>query len=400
MPDWLALALIGANGLAALAWLGILLHPARAWRMRPVAEEAAAPPAPEAWPKVGVIVPAHNEAALIGECLAGLLAQDYPGEWRLVVVDERSTDETRARVAEIERTDENGRRLELVAGAPLPEGWIGKVWGLKQGLDAHAGGGASYFLLTDADIAHAPHSLRRLVAESEAEQLALNSRMARLHCSSRAERLMIPAFVFFFNLLYPMRRVNDPTSRVAAAAGGCVLVRAEALASIGGFERIRDEVIDDVNLARALSAVSRRLRLSLSLSDVCSRRRYATLGPIWRMVRRTAFDELSYSWARLAGTVMGMLALFALPPVSLALTLGLAAASVMGQPQAAGWQLGAIGGLALAASTATRVAYGPTVALYRLRGRWAWTLGLAGTLYGLITLDSARVHAGGRARTW
>ena len=189
-----------------------------------------------------MLVPARNEADVLPSTLPALLAQDYPGAWRLVVVDDRSSDGT----AEIARTC--GARH--VPGTDLPEGWVGKVWALEQA--ARHAGEPDYYLLTDADIRHAPRSLRRLVAESEAAGLALNSRMARLRCQAPAERLLIPPFVLFFNLLYPMRRVNDPRSRVAAAAGGCVLLRRDALERAGGFAAIRDRVIDDVSLARAV----------------------------------------------------------------------------------------------------------------------------------------------------
>ena len=164
-----------------------------------------------------------------------------------------------------------------------------------------------------------------LVAESDADELALNSRMARLHCESLAERLLIPAFVFFFNLLYPMGRVNDPRSGVAACAGGCVLVRAAALRTIGGFESIRGEVIDDVNLARAIGRADPRLRLAVSRSDVLSIRAYPATGAIWRMVRRTAFDELGYSWLRLAATTAGMCILFLAPLATVLVSAALGA---------------------------------------------------------------------------
>jgi hypothetical protein len=208
-------------------WLGVLLGTARAWDLRPVGEDEPAPPEPQAWPSVAVLVPARNEADLLPLTLPALRAQDYPGEHSVVVVDDRSTDLT--------------RELATVSGAELPPCWVGKVWALEQ---ARGGAGEpDYYLLTDADIRHAPGSLRRLVAESEAAGLALNSRMARLRCSAPAEKLLIPPFVYFFNLLYPMRRVN----RRPAAAGGCMLVRRDALEAAGGFEAIRDRVIDDVS---------------------------------------------------------------------------------------------------------------------------------------------------------
>ncbi|HZE97050.1 MAG TPA: glycosyltransferase, partial [Planctomycetota bacterium] len=282
LPALLALGLV-----SLLGWLAVWLRPGRPWDMAPVAEDAPAPPGPPAWPSVRVVVPARNEAASLPLTLPALAAQDYPGDWRIVLVDDRSTDGTADAARSL-----GGARTSMISGAPLPGGWAGKVWAMRQGA---GGADEDYLLLTDADILHAPGSLRRLVAESVAGGLGLNSRMARLHCESRAERLLIPAFVWFFNLLYPMRRVNDDRDRVAAAAGGCVLLKREALEKAGGFDSIRGEIIDDVALARRVKGAGAASRLSLSRADVRSLREYPTLGPIWRMVRRTAFTELRRS---------------------------------------------------------------------------------------------------------
>jgi hopene-associated glycosyltransferase HpnB len=352
----LALAAISLAG-----WLGVLFGTARAWDLRPVAEEEPEPPDPRSWPSVAVLVPARNEAAVLPLTLPSLRAQSYPGEIRIVVVDDRSTDGTGG----FADTDV----------AELPAGWAGKVWALEQG--RRAAGEPDYYLLTDADIRHAPHSLRQLVAESEAGELVLNSRMARLHCASPFERLLIPPFVYFFNLLYPMRRVN----RRPAAAGGCMLVRRDALERAGGFESIRDRVIDDVSLARAL-APHGPIRLAISRADVVSVRPHDFSG-IWRMVRRTAFTQLRHSWALLALTVALLPLLFAVPPV---LTV---VAAVRGDAPAA-----ALAGAAWALLT---VLYLPTVRYFRLAVPWAATLPLAACLYGAMTLDSARR---GRLTPW
>ena len=179
-----------------------------------------------------------------------------------------------------------------------------------------------YLLLTDADILHAPRSLWRLVAESEQHGLALNSRMARLRCVSAAEQLLIPAFVFFFNLLYPMRWVNQPSRCTAACAGGCVLLARSALEKIGGFASIKGEIIDDVNLARQMKDRQLPIRLALSRHDVTSLRTYDVLASIWIMVRRTAFTELRHSVLRLIETVLGLGLLFLLPPICMLLGIG------------------------------------------------------------------------------
>jgi len=371
-----ALALLGA--ISGLAWLGIALHPARPWDLRPVGDDEPPSPDPAAWPSVGVLVPARNEAAMLPHTLPALLAQDYPGEWRVVVVDDRSQDGTAA-VAEAL----GGPRLTVVRGAPLPSGWAGKVWALEQG--ARAAGDPEYLLLTDADIRHEPGSLRRLVAESLALGLDLDSRMARLRTRSAAERLLIPPFLFFFNLLYPMRWVGG---RRAAAAGGCILLRRATLERAGGFEAIRGEVIDDVRLARAVRRVAGRLRLAVSRREVVSLREYGSTAAIWRMVRRSAFDELRYSWPLLAVTVAGLLLLFAVPPGVLVAGL------VLGDPLRT--VLVPLGAGAWALMTALFL---PTVRLFGLSPLWALTFPAGGLLYGAMTVDSALHHAAGR-RSW
>jgi hopene-associated glycosyltransferase HpnB len=352
-------AIIAAISLAA--WLGVLLGTARAWDLRPVGEDEPAPTDPAEWPSVAVLVPARDEADLLPLTLPPLRAQDYPGELGVVVVDDRSTDGTRA--------------LATVSGAGLPPGWVGKVWALEQA--RRAAHEPDYYLLTDADIRHAPGSVRRLVAESEAAGLALNSRMARLHCSAPAEKLLIPPFVYFFNLLYPMRRVN----RRPAAAGGCMLVRRDSLEAAGGFEAIRDRVIDDVSLARAI-APHGPIRLAVSRSDVESLRAHDLRG-IWRMVRRTAFTELRHSWALVALTIVFLVLLFAVPPV----------VTVAGF--ATGNQLA--GALATAAWALLTALYLPTIRYFRLSPGWAVTLPAAGVLYGAMTVDSA---VRGRRSAW
>ena len=394
MPTALLIALVAAGATALAAWLACLCDPARAWDFRPVAEDAPAPPAPGAWPAVRIVVPARNEAAVLPATLPALLAQDYPGDWGIVLVDDRSEDGTAELAQRLAREAGRDERLRVLAGAPLPDGWAGKVWAMAQGVEAAGAAGVAprYVLLTDADIRHVPGSLARLVAESEQDGLALNSRMARLRCVSRAERLLVPPFVLFFNLLYPMRRVNDPRSRAAAAAGGCVLVRADALARAGGLQEIRGEIIDDVNLGLLIKQEG-VLRLQLSRGDVTSLREYRTLGPLWQMVRRTAFTELRHSYALLAVALAGLLLLFALP-VAL-VPLGIAAAET-GSP---GWGA-ALAALGVAGLLATAAVARPATRFFGLAAGWAFALPLAGVLYGGMTLDSGRRHLQGRRRAW
>ena len=353
--------LLGFAAAALAGWLGVLLGTARAWDLRPIGEDGPASPEPPSWPTVAVLVPARNEASLLPCTLPALRAQDYPREFRVVVVDDRSTDGT--------------GELATVRGAELPAGWVGKVWALEQA--RRAAGEPDYYLLTDADILLAPHSLRRLVAESEAAGLVLDSRMARLHCESPVEKLLIPPFVYFFNLLYPMRRVN----RRPAAAGGCMLVRRDALERAGGFDRIADRVIDDVSLARVLARQG-PIRLAVSRADVASLREHDFRG-MWRMVRRTAFTQLRRSWALLGVTIALLLLLFAVPPV---ITI---VAAARGDGPA----------LTLAATdwALLTALYLPTVRYFRLFPLWTLTLPLAACLYGAMTVDSA---AGGHHGAW
>lgn len=367
MPEMIVLYGVGLASLAA--WIAVVLLPGRPWDFQPVGDESEPPP-PAIWPRVTILVPARNESASLPRTLPALLKQDYPGEFSVWVIDDRSVD----------GTAETARALgaKILIGRPLPEGWVGKVWALEQGLRLNLD--SDFLWLTDADILHAPGSLRKLVAESEASGLALNSRMARLRCSSFAERLLIPPFVFFFGLLYPMRRVNQPDSTVAAAAGGCILLRRAALERAGGFDSIRGELIDDVRLARRIKALKLPIRLALSRSDVVSLREYGSLASIWRMVRRTAFVELRRSWLRLGAALAVLGLLFFVPPLwalgGLALTLFVDECPAVPLFGLLAW--------AILAGT-----FRPAVRFFGLSPAWAWTLPAAGLLYGAMTLDSA-----------
>jgi hopene-associated glycosyltransferase HpnB len=359
----------------------VLLHPARPWDCRPTDEERDPAPEPGAWPPVAVLVPARNEAATLPQTLPALLAQGYPGPWSVVLVDDRSHDGTAAVAQALAAGDP---RLRAMEGAPLPEGWVGKVWALEQARRAageDSGVAPDLLLLTDADIRHAPGSLARLVAEAQATGLDLVSRMARLRCSSRAERLLIPPFVLFFFLLYPLRWANRDGGRVAAAAGGCMLVRRSALEAAGGLAAIRGALIDDLALARAVKRSGGRVRLSRSEGAVTSVRAYERVADVWRMVRRSAFTQLRRSWLLLGATLVGLALLFLVP---LACVAGGLAALLLGD--AGGWAPLAAGVVAWALAAVVAL---PAVRAFGLRPAWALTLPLGGALYGGMTLDSA-----------
>ncbi len=394
------------GALVLLIWVSIALHPARPWDFRPAGEDSVSSPEPYQWPSVQVLIPARNEAAILLETLPSLLHQDYPGPFSVSVIDDRSQDQTASAAAAIAEQCKTRDRLRVVSGATLPSGWVGKVWALQQGAVACGfeqdsnEGLPDYLLLTDADIWHAPDSLRCLVTESEAEQLALNSRMARLRCASFAERLLIPPFVFFFILLYPLRWVNDPRKKTAASAGGCVLLSSQALIRIGGFQALRDQLIDDVTLGRLVKGVGLAIRLSLSRTDVKSLRIYDTVDSIWSMVRRTAFTQLKYSWLRLIGTVVGMAVAFSLPPLFFLCGLvffGLHLIVDIGVSAQLALLLMLEGGIAWGLMTTT---YLPGVRFFDLRRVWGFSLPLAAILYEAMTLDSAFRHLRKKRVDW
>lgn len=383
--------------MSVLAWLFILLHPAKPWDFQPVGDDGKPPPLPAetSFPRVAVIVPARNEAESLPRTLPALLRQDYPAEYAVYLIDDRSTDGTAEIARDIALRENAAGRLNVIQGAPLPEGWMGKVWALTQGGKAAASTGAEFFLLTDADILHAPGSLRRLVSENIVMKLGMNSRMARLRCESPAEHLLIPAFVYFFNILYPMRRANDPKDPLASAAGGCVLLSREAWMRLGeSFEPIKSEIIDDVNLARQVKARGLPIRLSLSRTEVASLREYPHLSDIWKMVRRTAFTELKYSWLRVFGALAGLALMFVIPIAAVAAgILGF----LLGAPPVYAL-LAAVKGL-LALAIMGHI-YAPAMRFFKLPVVFAFSLPFAGILYGLMTLDSALRHARGLGVQW
>lgn len=374
--------------LSAGAWLYLLLARDGFWRARPRIEQEPSP-TPTEWPAVSVVVPARNEAADIKISLGTLLRQDYPGSFKIVLVDDNSEDATRSLAEELAAGSEG--RLEIVMARPLPAGWSGKVWAMTEGLSRadEIAPGAGYVLFTDADIAHAPDNLRRLVAKAEGEGLDLVSLMVRLRCRGVWERLLIPPFIFFFQKLYPFAAVNDSTRREAAAAGGCMLVRREALTQAGGLERVRDRLIDDVALAQEIrhrpEAAGATLWLGHSTTTQ-SLRPYRSLGEVWAMVARTADTQLSHSLVLLLATVLGMALLYLVPPASLL-----------------GWSLHGDDGAAVLGGLAwllMMVAYAPTARLYRLSWPWLATVPVAATLFVGMTLDSALRYRLGGGGVW
>jgi hopene-associated glycosyltransferase HpnB len=363
--------------LSLAIWLVLLFARGGFWREMPRPAPATAP----RYPAIVAVVPARDEAEGIGTAIASLLRQRYPGDFRIVLVDDHSTDGTAEIARAAARDCGTTERLTIVAAEPLPPGWTGKLWAVSEGLRQIAASGAEpeYVLLTDADIAHHATNLAELVARAETEGLDLVSLMVLLRCRSFAERALIPAFVFFFEMLYPFAWVNDPRRRTAGAAGGCMLVRREALARIGGIASIKDAMIDDCALG---ARIKQGGRIFLGLTrQTESLRAYPALGDIWRMIARTAYTQLHYSPWLLAGTVVGLAVTYLAPPV-LTLAGGIAAI-----PAALAW-------------LAMTIAFVPILRLYRQPLVIAPLLPAIATFYLAATIDSARRHWSGKGGEW
>jgi hopene-associated glycosyltransferase HpnB len=359
---WLAL-------LSLLIWCWLLAFHGQFWRSGPVLPAAM----PEQAPPVAIVVPARDEAPFIEQSIRSLLAQNYPGAFHITLVDDRSEDGTAAIARGI--SDE---RLSVLDGQPRPAGWAGKLWALRQGIAA--AGEPEYFLLTDADIEHDPAHLASLVAAARRDDLDLVSEMVALSQQSWAEKALIPAFVFYFQLLYPFARVNNPSCGTAAAAGGTVLIRRRALDRIGGIESMRGALIDDVALA---TAVKRGGRVFLGHSELArSVRPYPRAADIWRMIARSAYAQLRFSWPMLIGTVVGMALLWLLPPLAALFGHGLFR-----------W----IGLLTWALFAA---AFLPTLARFGRSFIWAIFLPAIALFYTAATIGSAVNYHLGRGVVW
>ncbi|MFF1380233.1 glycosyltransferase [Streptomyces sp. NPDC058308] len=374
-----AVAWIATGSLAA--WLWLLLGQGFFWRT-----DVRLPPRrdPAHWPPVCVVVPARDEADVLPLSLPSLLAQDYPGRAEVFLVDDGSSDGT-GELARALAERHGGLPLTVCSPGEPPPGWTGKLWAVRRGIGLARAREPEYLLLTDADIAHEPDSLRQLVAAADAGNFDLVSLMARLRVESGWERLVVPAFVYFFAQLYPFRRIGRKGSRTAAAAGGCVLLRTDAAERARIPDAIRQAVIDDVALARAVRRSGGRIWLGLA-ERVDSVRPYPRLGDLWRMVSRSAYAQLRHNPLLLIGTVGGLALVYLAPPVTL--FAGLAAGSAV---------TAAAGGLAWLVMTAT---YLPMLRYYR-QPLWLAPL-LPGTafLYLLMTVDSAVQHYRGRGAAW
>jgi hopene-associated glycosyltransferase HpnB len=388
-----------ACAVAAVAWAYLAVGHGGYWRTSqwlPPRTSALAGE-PSRWPDVVAVIPARNEAAMLPAVLPTLLGQDYPGALTVILVDDCSSDGTAEVAAELAPgPGVDTRVLRVVAGAPPPPGWAGKVWAMAQGLDAAglpSAAAPGYVLFTDADIAWHAGALRALVSAAEADDRDLVSQMALLRAAAPWERVVVPAFVYFFAQLYPFARVNATGSRTAAAAGGCMLVRREALGRSGGLAPIRGARIDDVAFGRMIKRQRGRCWLGLSIR-VVSVRPYPRLADLWQMVARSAYIQLNYSPWLLAATIAGLLLVYAAPPAGA--VIGLAA--VVGGAATAPAALAA--GAGLAGWALMSLTYLPMLRLYRLSPLRAPGLPLIAMLYAAMTVDSARRHYAGRGAEW
>ncbi|MDE1921902.1 MAG: glycosyltransferase [Gammaproteobacteria bacterium] len=351
---------------ALAAWIYLFALHGRFWRSAP----ELLPAVPDELPDVDVLVPARDERETIARAIGSLLAQDYRGRFRVILIDDQSSDGTAEAAGE-------SPGLSVIRGQPKPDGWSGKLWALAQGVEASR---APVLLFTDADIVHDPRHLSTLVARLLKPRTAMVSELVRLNCESDAERLLVPAFVYFFQMLYPFARVNDPRSRLAAASGGVVLLRREALEAAGGIAAIRETLIDDVALARAIKPFG---AIYLGHSGLAtSVREYQGFAQIWRMITRTAFTQLRHSALLLAATIAGMALIWFVPL----------------------WQvlLGQGGGFVagLAAFCLSTITFLPTLNRYG-RSHWlAFTLPLVAAFYLAATMGSAVDAWFGRGARW
>lgn len=379
--------LVGLAIASLLAWLYLIFLHGDFWKGNQLVDPRFERDAPaEGWPGAAVVVPARNESQGIERSLRSLLEQDYPGDFAVILVDDHSEDTTGELARRLAESHDHGERLHVIRAQDRPPGWVGKMWAVHTGV-THAEQicpEARYLLLTDADVEHSPGNLKRLTAKAEIENLDLVSLMVRLHCKSAWEMLLIPAFVYFFQQLYPFPRVNDPRSRTAGAAGGCMLVRTSKLKEVGGIESIRGEVIDDCALGAAIKSRGRTW-LGLSTREY-SFRPYEGLRDIWNMVARSAYTQLQYSPWLLAGCVVGLSLVYLAPPfvTVVGALLGNSLAAVLG----------------LVAWGLMSFSFMPTLRAYRITPWRSALLPLAGLLYTGMTIDSGRRHARGLGAEW
>ena len=356
--------------LSLAIWLVLFLSWGKFWRIWSADADRTSAPSPATWPRVTAVIPARNEAASIAAVVAALAKQDYPGEFSAIIVDDHSEDATAelARDTGIESGTQS--RLQIISAPDLAPGWTGKLWALNSGVAATENSSTEFYWFTDADVVHAPDTLRRLITRAQQNNLDLTSLMVLLESQTYAERLLIPAFLYFFLMLYPPIWIASPSARTAGAAGGCILLRSTALERIGGLAAIHNEIIDDCSLARAVKRSGGKIWMGLTRASY-SLRGYPGLAEIRDMIARTAFTQLHYSPLRLLGTLIGLAITFLVPVI---LTFA---------PNPRVWLPALLAWCLMTAS------FLPTITFYRLGPLWSPLLPLAALFYSYSTLLSA-----------
>lgn len=398
------LALEAISLVALVFWVLVVLDRPRSWPGEVVLQNLPDCESLAIEGSVAVIVPARNESSTLPETLPSLLQQDVTG-MKIFLVDDGSSDDTRSVVEALTRGLGAEDKIQIVAASSKIDGWSGKVHAQLCGyvamLERAVEDGVEppeWLLLTDADIRHRPGSVQSLLARASgsegAERLDLVSVMARLRAEDFWEQIIVPAFVFFFQLMYPFRRVGDTKSRVAASAGGCVLVRRKSLEDAGGFAAIGGEIIDDVALGRLIKRSHGSLWLGLD-PGISSIRVYSGLGELWRMVSRTAFDQLHYRWDLLVLTLVALLILLVSPPLVIAGSLY----GLLGEHAGDTALLRTVGWAGMT-WVLMAAAYFPAVRYHRVPGIYAWTLPFAAVLFALMTTSSAWIELTGKGPSW
>jgi hopene-associated glycosyltransferase HpnB len=373
--------LVFVSLLVFIVWIVLFFAWGNFWQIWEFDFDRTRFPAPPEWPRVTAVVPARNESASIEAVISTLAAQDYAGEFSVVVVDDHSDDGTAEIAYRAATAAKAASRIRIISAPELPSGWTGKLWALNAGVKESAAAAPEFYWFTDADVVHAPDALRRLVSRAEADKLELTSLMVLLRAETLAERLLIPAFLYFFLMLYPPKWIAKRDAKTAGAAGGCVLLRRDALERAGGLAAIRSEVIDDCALARAVKRSGGTVWMGLTRASK-SLRSYKDFSEIRDMIARTAFTQLRYSALLLAGTFVVMILTFTMP---LALVFS---ANLHVWP------------FALAAWCLMTASFLPTVTFYRLRPIWAPLLPLAALFYTYATWLSAVRYWMGRGGQW
>lgn len=373
--------LVFVSLLVFIIWMVLFFARGNFWQVWEFDSHRARFPDPPQWPRVTTVVPARNEAASIEAVISALATQDYAGEFSVIVVDDHSDDGTAQLAHRAASSTTMASRIRVISAPDLIGGWTGKLWALNAGVKESAAAASEFYWFTDADVVHAPEALRHLVSRAEANKLDLTSLMVLLPAETFAERLLIPAFLYFFLMLYPPKCIAKRDAKTAGAAGGCILLRRAALQRAGGLAAIRSEVIDDCELARAVKRSGGAVWMGLTRASQ-SLRSYENFSDLRDMIARTAFTQLRYSAILLAGTFVAMILIFVLP---LALTFS---ANIRVWP------------FALAAWCLMTASFLPTVSFYRVRPILALLLPLAALFYAYATCLSAVRYWLGRGGQW